>query len=383
MPRKFDLMDDIILKFKGGGIADALECKTIPEIQELLQQKEKKEGKVSSELISNAIEAEKKGKNRKSLIRWLYHAKKIGEIPGEYYIDYMSEVGIWKSALQKYIRRSEVGKAVKAAVKLNAMQPTSLVRRLKVILCEDCYTSIDLYGLIDTNPILVAGYAADRAKDGHCCRAFNEIKNTKKYKDGYDIDWIKDNWKTGDLSKVMSMIFALEEDNKLPVLNKILTDYIDLLPTRAGRDVMNELLTSSKVDYWITLVALMRMLRNGYEIVAEKVDKSKYSDYMKEDLIQLEEVNWYALDMHTFPGRVARDITAKKKGISRNKLGWMWWFGETSIRVPENKPPEDFEEFHMTDKEKKGIRDWKEVRDDVIKTLREVVENKFKITIVF
>lgn len=372
-------MDDLILEHKGMTNVTEILKRPIVDIQKILQ-KQNDEEKVTVDTLEEYVECEKKMKNRRSLLRWLNYGIKLGELPSEYFLDFMAEVGIWKSAMQKYIRRGDVEKAVRAAAKLNEMQPASLIRRLKVILCEDCYTSIDLYTLVDINPITVAGYAAERGKDGHCCRAFNEIKDTEEYKKGYDLEWLKDNYKEGDFAKVVSMLFALREDNKLFEVEKIFKNDLDLMPTKAGTFIMKELLSSSKVDYDLTLVALLKMIRDGYEVIAEKVTHSRFNKIVKKQkVMKIQEVDWYAFDFHTFPGRVARDLAAKDLGLERSALGWMWWFGESSFRVDEAEPADDYKPYYMTEKEKQCIKDWEEVKETVQKKVEYVAKELFKL----
>jgi len=376
--RQFKTMDDLVLQFKGMTDISEIIRRPIAQIQSILQAQDKVE-KVTVAQLQEYVEMEKKTKNRTSLLRWLNYGIKLEEVPSEYFMDFMSEVGLWKSAMQKYIRRSEVEKAVRAASKLNEMHPASLTRRLKVILPEDCYTSIDLYSMIDFNPIAVAGYAAMRGKDGHCCRAFNEIKDTGEYKKGYDMSWLEVNYKTGDFAKVVSMLFALVENKELFLVEKLFRKDIDLMPTKAGDCIMKELLGSSKVDYDLTLVALLKMIRDGYEVFAEKVAKTKFSAMLKgAPKMELSDIDWYAIDFHTFPGRVARDLAAKDCGIDKETFGWMWWFGESSYRDNESEPSDDYKPYYMTAKETKCIEDWKDVKQVVEDKIEYVKTSLFK-----
>ena len=374
-------LDMIASIVRGGGSGDALLTQGVLSVQESVRQLAK-EGNMSREFLEKLLESERKGKKRTSLTRWIEFSLETSSIPGKYYLDFMGEVGIWKSALQKHIRRSEVDSTYASAKQLAIMQWNTLIRRVKVILCEDCYGSIDLYRFIESDPIGVACLASSRSKDGHCCRAFNEIKDTNAYKEGYDIDWISDNYIDGDFEKVVSMLFAMEESKELLLLKDIISTDLDNMETSSGWTIFEELTSNSKIDHKLTIVALLRMIRDGYEVIAnaktEMLEvKGKFEN---SDRASLTDVPWYAYDIHTFPGRVVKDTLAKHNGIDREDVAWMWWFGEASIRDRESDPTDTYSKYFMTAKEIKGAEDWKKIRNEAIDTVHKVVNDLFKIS---
>ena len=169
-----------------------------------------------------------------------------------------------------------------------------------------------------------------------------------------------------------------KEDKNLETFGDMIRDDLKALPTEAGKEIMRELLISSKVDYKLTLVALLRMIREGYDVFASKIDRGRFDEIAKKPM-HISEVDWYAYDMHTFPGRVAKDLVARSRRVDKGQFGWMWWFGEASIRIPEDIPLDDFKPYYMTEREKRGIENWKKVREDVIAKVKYVVKDLFKI----
>ena len=370
----FKSMDDIIAGHKGKPVYDDLLTKSIPHIQSTLRKQDEKK-KITVKQMKALVKLEKEGKNRKSMLRWLRECIGREEIVGEYYLDYMATVGIYKSAMQKYIRRGHAEKAVRAAKALRDMQPSSLTRRLKVIIPEDVYTCMNLYQYVDEHPLEVAYTLAMSKKDGHCCRAFNEIKDTKAFERITDLVYFKDHWKDGDLSRVISTMFAVvRKEDGLAAIGRVFDEPIG--KQKAARAVMDELLNNSKVDIDLTLVALLRMLRDGYEDTV----------LMEDDFIEavepmyIDEVDWFAYDMHTFPGRIVMNLLAKDHHIKSGAVSWSWWFGEASRRIPEADPPDEYKKF-IGVREKSFQIKWKKMREDAIEKVFYVCRELFKLKV--
>ena len=371
---KFKSMEDIIAAHKGTVSYEDLLSKSIPHIQKILRERNEDEKITVKEMKLIYDEEQKRKKPRKSLSRWIQECISRDDIIGEFYLDFMSTVGIFKSALQKYIRRGDPVKAVQSAKALQMMQSSSLNRRLKVIIPEDVFTGITLYQHVDEFPLEVTYSLAALVKDGHCCRAFNEIKATNKYKDGCDIEWLKANWETGDIYKVVSMLFALCEDKRMDTVEEVFAKKLKGEP--AVQAIIDELKSDSKVDYHLTVVSVLRMLRTGYDRTVEI--------YPEPDLdvepIEISELDWYVFDMHTFPGRVARDLIAKDKGLSPGEVGWAWWFGEASIRKDEVRSTSVFGEFVLGN-EIKYKKMWGHLRELAIEKVMYSVTELFKLNI--
>ena len=370
----FKSMDDIIAEHKGKPAFESLMSKPIPHVQGTLREQDKTK-KITVKEMEELVQFEKEGKQRKSMLRWLRECIDRKEIVGEYYLDYMATVGIYKSAMQKYIRRGNPEKAVRAAKALQDMQPTSLIRRLKVIIPEDVYTCMNLYQYVEDKPLEVVWTLAHSAKDGHCCRAFNEVKETGEYEKITDLMFFKDHWKDGDLSKVISTMFAVaRKDDGLAGIGRVFKELLDEHP--AAKAVMDELLNDTKVDIDLTLVALLRMFRDGYEKTVLMED-----DFIDAtEPMHISEVDWFAYDMHTFPGRITMQLIAKDHHLKRDDVGWYWWFGEASIRIPEADAPEEYKKY-TGKKEIRCKEEWKKIRKDAIDKIFYVCRDLFKLEV--
>jgi len=370
----FESMDDIISKHRGKPVYDDLMQKPIPQIQKSLRAQDEKK-KITVKEMKELVQLEKDGKNRKSMLRFLRECISREEIVGEYYLDYMATVGIYKSAMQKYIRRGYAEKAVRAAKALHDMQPASLIRRLKVIIPEDVYTCMNLYQHVEEHPLRVTYTLAKSQKDGHCCRAFNEVKDTKEYEKITDLMFFKDHWKDGDLSKVISTMFAVaRKEDGLEAIGRVFDEPIG--KQEAPRAVMDELLSNSKVDIDLTLVALLRMLRDGYEDTALKDDS--FIDAIEP--LHIDEVDWFAYDMHTFPGRIVMNLLSKDHHVKQGAVSWSWWFGEASLRIPEADPTPEYKKY-IGVRELSFKKKWAKMRDDAIEKVFYVCRELFKLDV--
>ena len=122
----------------------ALLNQTIPLIQQRLADRDRS-ARLTVEEMAALLVAEQASKNRRGITEWLKLGIEAGRLPDpRYYLGYHDQAGCFKSALQKYIRRSMTDQAVRAARSLWRMGRSAAIGRLKIIVPEDAHCAIGL-----------------------------------------------------------------------------------------------------------------------------------------------------------------------------------------------------------------------------------------------
>jgi len=363
------LMDDIIADFKGTGNDGIILDKSIQAIQKILRHQDEKK-KVSVVRMKDLLEREKNGKNRSTLKRWLEYGIEQGKLPDEFYLDYRAKAGLFKSALQKYIRRGMVDKAVRTAYTLFKMDKNSLTHRLHTILCEDGYTAIGAFPECKDNPIGVTKLAASLNSDGHCYRLaehiilnglFNSVKPNRT--------WLEANFLKGDIVEILAMLSNWRRHQHLHEIGRYFKDTPHLCFS-----ILNQVEEDERWDGDILMAAAVRVAREGYDdITVPNVD------LVGIEPISEDEFEWFVYDMHTYPGVVSMRQLCSKLNLTYKTLEYAWWYGASAVREPENPPTDDFKKFYRTKDEMKCLKLWSTIDKQVEDGVMHVVRDLFKI----
>lgn len=238
-----------------------------------------------------------------------------------------------KSAMQKSIRRGNVGQAVAAARILDAINPTGLRNRLPIIMVEDVLTASELAPRVERDPIGVVAAMARLPKDKDCCGLMNKVyaagEGTATKQD------LEAAVKENDPFKATLSGWRLWHSGRRRDVTEVLRNELPLfgIPGDVGGPVARAFMgramrgTFFEADSMVLIAgaALARMGRIPPVSVSLEVPP-------EEPFV----LRWFATDQHTPPGRVAAGSVAKKLGIDTELLKQAWFWCESSLLDPAN-----------------------------------------------
>lgn len=310
--------------------------KTIPQIQQGLRELDKVE-KISVEDMKDLLRIEKMLKNRRGITNWLAFGIMSGKLPGEYFLDYQAKVGAYKSAVQKYIRRSNVEKAVRSAKVLYGLNRVQAIRRMKIIVVEDAFSAVEVLKYFHDDMSLkeflqVVTAIAGAPKDKSLCSLGWELTDgslaPRVAAATPGIEWLKANFlNKNEYQKVVIQLFKLVKDKRF-------SDIYEVFNYDQDAVVRQCLARVAGGTFWPSDSALLLMAAIRY----------KQGDYLLKNLtlppinenevqpLKLTEIDWFCIDFHTHVGRIAeRFFLAKHKEIPQKTLQNVWFHGESAL----------------------------------------------------
>lgn len=315
---------------------DEMECllkKTIPQIQQKLRDMDKTE-RVAVEDMKDLLRIEKMLKNRRGIINWLTFGIMSGKLPGEYFLDYQAKVGAYKSAVQKYIRRSNVEKAVRSAKVLYGLNRVQAIRRMKIIVVEDAFSAVEVLKYFHDNMSLkeflqVVTVIAGAPKDKSLCSLGWELTDgplSGKVASSFPkIEWLQENLLSKEqYREVVIQLFKLCKLKRFSDIYEVFHYDQDPVVRQCLDRVAGGTFWES--DSALLLMAAIRFKRGDYlvkDLILPKINENEVQP------LKLAELDWYTLDFHTHVGRIAeRFFLAKHRDIPQKALQAVWFHGE-------------------------------------------------------
>ncbi len=307
----------------------------ITQIQRRIMEKNKTAA-VTADQMTLLLALEKAGKNRKGMKDWLELGISMNAPPGEYYLTYQHKVSIWKSALQKYIRRGMTEKALGAGKVLFRMAQEQAVRRMKIIITEDVFSAVEALrffdGMMGLDDFLsIVKTVADAPKDKSCCAVADKLAVS-------DSSWLMANSEQlrgyleaktkSDIvcAEIMGLVWQKEWGRIQNILGN--DPVVRQCIQRASEG------TYFKGDTIVLMVAAIRYLYGEHLLKNLKlslVDADSVAD------MRLSEIDWFCTDFHTPVGRVVLDeFLIRHRGIDRRELETSWFFSE-SAKLSDNQ----------------------------------------------
>ena len=252
-----------------------------------------------------------------------------GRLPDpRYYLGYHDQAGCFKSALQKYIRRSMTDQAVRAARSLWRMGKSPAIARLKIVIPEDAHCAIGLLNQVsdDMSEAAYLGIVAAVAvapKDKSSCPLAIQM----------DEDEAMD----GLVPDVALIRQHLMDRSKLPVVAR----HVFKMCKMERHEEVLEMLSNSKVvaaligrqkagtvwgdDSTLLVVAAIRYVQGDFNASIQPTQVEPYTITP----LRLDEIDWYCLDFHTAVGRVAERIFLSRHEIDSKRLRRAWFVNES------------------------------------------------------
>lgn len=294
---------------------------TIAEVKKWVRRK--RNGDVNFDLL---LEAEKETKDRKGIKRWV-NAILEDRISYEYdLLSWYDRLGILKSAVQKYIRRSETEKALRTAKRLFLMSDRSAVRRMKSIIAEDVLPATPVVQYLNEHTNLrefmgVTGVTAHTKKSGRVIeyRSHLEVladlegrKRREKLKEIIEEttgvkQTIAEVYKAVQFGETKELVFEVIERNSVTesLIERALKG------TYFHGDLGNLISTA--------------VLYNTRPELFDEIDEKPEVNPRSISIMKFREVDWFALDMHTKIGRTALNIFASQHDIERDDMSSAWF----------------------------------------------------------
>lgn len=348
--------------------------KTIPQIQEKLRQMDKADP-ISTEDMKDLLRVEKMVKNRRGIVGWLEVGIIQGRLPDEFYLDFQAKTGLYKSAVQKYIRRGNIEKAVRAAKVLYGLSRDQAIRRLKIIVVEDAFSAVETLKFIHDKMSLaeflaVVAVIAEAPKDKSLCMlGFQVTEGLLAHQVNEsvpDLEWLKEHLlDKEEYIKVVIDLFKLAKDKRFAEINKVFQyDHREVVKQCLDRVAGGTFWPS---DSALLLMAAIRYMRGDHRL---KNPTLPSIDDKNIQPLKLSEIDWYCVDFHTHVGRIAeRFFLARHKGITQKMLEAVWFFGESARLGGEILAdwPQPYNEAL-----------WERIRHEVQRTVEDVMFKKFK-----
>jgi hypothetical protein len=307
----------------------ALLNQSIPLIQQRLTEQDRI-ARLTVEQMQALLAVERAHKNRLGVAEWLKLGIEMGRLPDpRYYLGYHDRAGCFKSALQKYIRRSETEKALRAARSLWRMGKSPAVARLKIVIPEDTHLAI---GLLDQ--------VSDDLTEAAYLGVIRAIAEGPKDKSSCPLAIAMDEDKTleGLVPDVALIRQHLMDRAMLPVVARHvfklckLERYEEVLEMLPKSKVVATLIGRQKAgvmwgdDATLLVVAAIRFVQGDY-------DASMRPAPVEPSAIQplrLDEIAWFAFDFHTAVGRPAERIfLSRHREIDSKRLRRNWFMAES------------------------------------------------------
>lgn len=302
---------------------------TIPLIQQRLAERDKIT-RLTVEQMTALLTVEQAGKNRLGIREWLGLGIQMGQLADpRYYLGYRDRAGCFKSALQKYIRRSETEKALRAARSLWRMGKSPAIGRLKIIVPEDAHCAI---GLLDqvSDDMSEAAYlgivkaVADGPKDKSSCPlaiAMDEDSDMERLVPDAELirQHLMDRLK---LPMVARHIFKLCQMGRQEDVMEMLGNG-NVVKTLIGRQQAG---TVWGDDSTLLVIAAIRYAQGDYDVAMQPALVEPHTI----PPMRLDEIDWYCLDFHTAVGRVAERIfLSHHREIDSKRLRRSWFMAES------------------------------------------------------
>lgn len=316
----------------------ALLNQTIASIQKQLTERDRIRP-VTVEEMTALLGVERANKNRLGIAEWLRLGIETGRLPdSRFYLGYADRLSCLRSALQKYVRRSDAEKALRCAKALYRIGKDQAVRRMKIIVVEDAFSAVEVLRefagpMTEKRFLQIVKVTADAPKDKSLCPLAEEMtedgpagwKKELVERAEPDVQWLSANLRNADsYEQVVIQLYKLAKQKQWDALRQVLGSdgVIDscLERVRGG--------TYWPSDTVILLMAAVRYIRGDYKL------KGLTLPEIDENAIQpmkLAEIDWWCLDFHTPIGRVAKLWFRKRHPeIPERELEVAWFHAESA-----------------------------------------------------
>jgi len=301
---------------------------SIPPIQKHLTEQDQFRP-ITVEEMTALVAVERANKNRLGITEWLKLGIETGRLPdARYYLGYHDRAGCFKSALQKYIRRSETEKALRAAKSLWRMGKSPAIARLKIVLPEDAHCAI---GLLDqvSDDMSEAAYlgivkaVADAPKDKSSCPlaiAMDEDEAMERLVP--DVALIRQHLMDRPMLPVVARhVFKLCQMGRQEEVMELLGKS-KVVATLIGRQQAG---TLWRDDSTLLVIAAIRFAQGDFNASMQPAQVEPHTIIP----LRLDEVDWYCLDFHTAVGRPAERIfLSRHQEIDSKRLRRAWFVNE-------------------------------------------------------
>lgn len=302
---------------------------SIPPIQQRLTERDKIT-QLTVEEMTALLAVEQANKRRLGITEWLKLGIETGRLPdSRYYLGYHDRAGCFKSALQKYIRRSMTDQAVQAARSLWRMGKSPAIGRLKIIVPEDAHCAI---GLLDE--------VNDDMTEAVYLGVVQAVAHGPKDKSSCPLAIAMDEDKTLE-GLVPDVALIRQHLMNRPMLPMVARHAFRLCQMGRQEDVMEMLGNGNVVktligrqkagtvwgdDATLLVIAAIRYAQDDY-------DASMRPALVEPHTIQplrLDEIDWFAFDFHTAVGRPAERIfLSRHREIDPKRLRRNWFMAES------------------------------------------------------
>ena len=353
---------------------EALLQKTIPQLQQKLREMDKIE-KISVEDMKDLLRLEKLAKNRRGVASWLEVGIIQGRLPSEFYLDFQAKTGLYKSALQKYIRRGNVEKAIRTAKTLFLLSRDQSIRRLKIIVVEDAFSAVEILRFFSDDMNLetylrVVAAVAEAPKDKSLCPLGWELTEgslvSRVAQATPNVEWLKTHLlDQSEYVEVVIQLFQLAKDKRFNDVENVF-DYDQDVVVRQCLDRIAQG-TFWPSDSALLLMAAIRYRQGDYLLKNLTLPQINPNEVQS---LRLSEIDWFCCDSHSHVGRVAeRFFLARHKEITQKMLQSIWFHGESARLGGEIIAdwPQPY------DKEL-----WATIKHEVKQTVEDVMFKKFK-----
>jgi len=302
---------------------------SIPPIQKHLTERNQFRP-VTVEEMAALLAVEQANKNRLGIREWLGLGIQMGQLADpRYYLGYHDRAGCFKSAVQKYIRRSETEKALRAARSLWRMGKGAAIGRLKIIVPEDAHCAIGLLehvhdDMTEADYLGIVKVVAEGPKDKSSCPLA--------------IAMDEDETLEGLVPDVELVRQHLMDRSKLPVVAR----HVFKLCKLERHEAVLGMLPKSKVvatligrqkagvmwgdDATLLVIAAIRFVQGDFDASMQPAQVEPPSIIP----LRLDELQWYCLDFHTAVGRVAERIfLSHHREIDSKRLRRAWFVNES------------------------------------------------------
>lgn len=242
-----------------------------------------------------------------------------------------------KSGLQKYIRRGMTESAIATAMELYVISPAILARRIVVIAVEDVGWDTILMTHEMSQEILKKKVPEEAAQS--VAQLVTLLCSLEKDKDCYAMaalvcdstvvpteSWqksLEDGVKTRD---EMMVCMAAKQAHQAKEAEEFVKMLAILMPvqcrprTNAHAALTRSAVVKDNMFEWVMFVAAAtytlcrtdarEMVLPATPLVIPSFDK----------------LDWYAMDMHTWIGKIALEVAEKKSGWPKKRIEFMWWW---------------------------------------------------------
>lgn len=301
---------------------------TIPLIQQRLTERDRI-SRITVEEMTALLAVEQANKRRLGITEWLKLGIASGRLPdSRYYLGYHDRAGCFKSALQKYIRRSMTEKGLRAARSLWRMGKSPAIARLKIVIPEDAHCAIGLLDQVSDDMteamyLSIVKAVAEGPKDKSSCPlaiAMDEDKTLEALVP--DVALIQQHLlDRSKLPVVARHTFKLcqmgRQEDVIELLGKC-----NVVRTLIGRQKAG---TAFGDDSTLLVIAAIRYAQSDFNATMQpaQVEPSAIQ------LLRLDEIDWYAFDFHTAVGRPAERIfLSRHREVDSKQLRKNWFMSE-------------------------------------------------------